>query len=1393
MCTKVRVRAARPAGRASVSGVLSLWKLRVGAEAYYLAQVARGLDDYYTGQGEVPGVWIGNASLALGLTGEVDPEDLRAVLAGLAPGIGLTPNGHQLRTHRRRVPGFDLTFSVPKSVSVVYALGDPLVRAEVVAAGEAALASTIAWLEREACHVRRGTNNRSAKVADIADWGTRRLPGAGFVAAAFRHRVSRAGDPQLHWHVLVANITRGPDGRWTALDATSVYRTKRAAGVAFEAALRAELTRRLGVAWLPTVKDSADIAGIPTRILRLFSKRRQQIENELARTGTTGPAAAAQATLATRDERGSFDPDGIEASWHAQALAAGWGADHLDRLLAHPTGPATEPALDDLVAIVARRLIDTDSTFTRHDITQAVAAALPNGADLARVDQLTAGVVAHPDLVPLRHERAAGWEQRYTTRQLLAIEAGLVATVANRTSAPVAALSEERIAVAVRNATSLGPDQQAAVIRLLAQGNPVEVLVGRAGTGKTFTLATIAAAYQQAGYHPIGVAPSARAARELADGTGLAAFTVPRYHHAIARDPLSTQSIVIVDEAGMCGTIDLHSVLSTARAAGAKVILVGDHYQLPEVAAGGGFRTAVTLLGDQVGELTINRRVTEPWETLALDELRHGNITAAWNAYRTHGRVTVTDDHTDIRTLVIEDWWAAHRRGERTFLLAGTRAETVLLNSLARQRAAAAGLLHGPSLETNGRVFQAGDRVLLTHNDTHQTGLNGTDVRVDNGTLATITLVHPDRTLTIAFDNGRPPVQLRQDYINAGWVQHGYAMTIHKSQGATCDKVFVVGPAGLYREAAYVAMSRARHGAWLYATTSQAAYITEPGHSAGIPLPDEADDAEHTLLAVLERSEAKHLALTTTPFAAAAADLAREPLAELHRQLGHIRHVHATLADAGMHDPTTEQRSLTYAATVRATLTVGGRVRALDRDNVGRVDAIHDHEGSATVTFTSAGGRSATRTLDWTELKTIDHPSPQPTPADAGRWLADRQAELDQRTRRWSDALSEHGLTAESKAVIEAAIAIRTTRVFEALIADPPPWLHWWIGQRPADPIGATTWDDNVHRIATWRDLHQTPENMPGLGHVPTNSAEADAWFAAMSHILRARTWLAGRTPQPEPIAVRPLQGAALIDRIAELDRLLDTAPPDCRHLIDGLLGGNVDPAHLHDALVHAHEAQTARREWILTNWPHVVERQQLSELIAKTDPMAHWPQSTTEAVQRAFDQLRETVPPPQTPEHRTLQLLTSELSAADPEELLATLAARVAQLRECLRALEASLPAEPPERRSLTYAEIIVRRQELNHAVAGLATAQADTHRTALHETELDDLHDSVRRRVEQLVYDAISLADPWLLDELGRLDSIGTLPQLDTEMLYRHLASAAAKRELPDVSTPAPTLSIP
>ncbi len=274
--------------------MLSIGKLAVGHADYYLEQarrattraraVASGVEDYYVGGPEPAGEWIGGGAALLGLRGEVGGDELHRVLAGEHPGRGLP----LARWNASRVPGFDLTFSAPKSVSVLFGVGDETMRRAILAAHDAAVADAFDYVERHAAVTRRGAG------------GVHRIAGRGLVAAAFRHRTSRAGDPQLHTHVLVANVTLGADGRWSALDGRQIYAHAKTAGYLYEARLRAELTRELGVEWTPVRNGIADVAGVPPAVLRAFSRRRVEIEAEMDRRGTRSAAAAQVATLETR-------------------------------------------------------------------------------------------------------------------------------------------------------------------------------------------------------------------------------------------------------------------------------------------------------------------------------------------------------------------------------------------------------------------------------------------------------------------------------------------------------------------------------------------------------------------------------------------------------------------------------------------------------------------------------------------------------------------------------------------------------------------------------------------------------------------------------------------------------------------------------------------------------------------------------------------------------------------------------------------------------------------------------------------------------------------------------------------------------------------------------------
>jgi conjugative relaxase domain, TrwC/TraI family len=397
--------------------VLSIGKLGRGAEGYYLQAVAKGVEDYYLGSGEALGRWAGSGSARLGLSGVVNGEELRAVLDGRRP-----VDCRSLLWQRRdvRLPGFDLTFSAPKGVSLLFALSDTRTSLLVREAHDRAVAAALGYLEREAGEVRRGKD------------GVDRLPGGGFVAAAFRHRTSRAGDPQLHTHVLVANMTRGQDGRWTALDGRQLYWQAKTAGTLYQTALRHEL-RALGLRFVLQENGLCELADVPRTVLRAFSRRRVEIETELTRRGESSRAAAQVATLATRKAKDYGVPaESLATEWHSRAEALGFDAAARERLLGRTT---PVPPSRDVLAQAAMVMLGPGGltarlpVFDRRDALRAWCAQLPGGAPVEYVEQLADTLLDQPEVIPVdRPDRvllrpgAARSLARHTTTDMLATE-----------------------------------------------------------------------------------------------------------------------------------------------------------------------------------------------------------------------------------------------------------------------------------------------------------------------------------------------------------------------------------------------------------------------------------------------------------------------------------------------------------------------------------------------------------------------------------------------------------------------------------------------------------------------------------------------------------------------------------------------------------------------------------------------------------------------------------------------------------------------------------------------------------------------------------------------------------------------------------------------------------
>jgi conjugative relaxase-like TrwC/TraI family protein len=839
--------------------MLGIGKISSGGDAYYLEAVARGAEEYYRGVGEAPGQWTGNAAVELGLGGEVDPADLRAVWSGLDPRtgtkLGCFPN--------RTVHVFDLTFKAPKSVSVIYGLGDPEISRAVRDAHDAAVAAAVAYVEREAVRSRCGKGGLA--VMEVS----------GLVAARFRHRTSRAGDPHLHTHVLAANLARGVDGKWRTLDGRMLFAHALTAGYLYQAHLRHELTTRLGVDWGPVTRGTADVVGIDRSVIEGFSDRRRQIQERLDQVGFRSARAAQLATLDTRPTKDkSIGPASMRAVWHAKADELGFDpatiADVLDRRRPHEM---TRPQLEALFTHLAgpTGLTRQASTFDRRDVLRALAEQLPTGAPVTRLERLVDEFLDRPDIVPLVTNE--GLDTRtsirrddgrvvaiptaggcYTTSGLLELEQRLVEQAVTTVDAGVGIATLESVEEALARRPTIRGEQSDMVRRLTTSGAGVEVVAAAAGTGKTFGLDAARDAWHHSGYRVIGAALAAEAAHELEAAAGIPSDTIAllqlRLDHG---DRLfDRRTVLVIDEAGMVGTRSLAHLLHTAHDAGTKVVLVGDPRQLPEIDAGGVLRGLAARL-DPI-TLTENRRQDAEWERDAVSQLRDGDVDAALAAYQAHGRLVTADTAPALCALMLTHWWQAQEAGQDVRMLALRRSDVDNLNQRARARLEAAAKLHGPTLQIAGRPFQVGDTILCERNQRR--------LGIRNGTRGKVLEVDPERrTLTFRTTDDRT-IELPAAYLEAGHVNYGYATTIHKGQGKTFGRTLTLASDELLRAHGYVAMSRGRDANHLYVVAGPDHDHTADRSTDHAPEPERPEPFELVRQA-LRREQPKRLAIDT--------------------------------------------------------------------------------------------------------------------------------------------------------------------------------------------------------------------------------------------------------------------------------------------------------------------------------------------------------------------------------------------------------------------------------------------------------------------------------------------------------------------------------------------------
>jgi conjugative relaxase-like TrwC/TraI family protein len=835
--------------------VADIAKLSVGREEYYTRELATDHEAYLSGHGESPGRWYGAGATSLGLEGEASMAGFQAMFEGRDPTTGELlgrPHG------RNAVPAFDVVLRPTKSVSILYGLGDAATGRAVLAAHHAGLADAVGYLD-EHLGVRRGHA------------GHEHVSGQGLLAVGFDHRTSREGDPLLHTHMVIANRVQGPDGRWTALDGRDIYRHRLAADAIYRATYQRELVRALGVEWTAADRHgNRELQGMSEELVRSFSKRTGQIDAELDRLTADGrertPRLVKWTVQATRKPKQHEAPDTLYGRWQAEAAERGHDADTLVRAVAGRTAnrvqERTVSAVDRLFDRLAGPdgLTATASTFTHPDVLVALGAVLA-GAGRTELEEL-----ADRFLVERAVSVVADWaleERRWSTPDLLAVEQQLVTSATGRTGEHTAVVSHEAVGEALATHTTAGVDQQAMVRDLCQGGQGIALVVGRAGTGKTFALGIARRAWQLDGYRLLAAAPTGIATMSL-QGEGFEdVATCDRLLGELDRgaEQLDARTVLVIDEAGMVGSRKLARLLERAQHAQAKVVLVGDDRQLAAIDAGGGFRALRLRLG--ASELVENRRQHQAWEREALELVRSGLVEEAVAAYQAHDRVVAADSKPAATLALLQDWWTAWQQADQdstqeVIVLAARRAEVDRVNTACQQLLAAHGRLGPERLQVEDRQLAVGDRVVCGHNAIAELG-------VANGSRGVVTALDPQaRTLTVRLD-GRT-VMLPRSYLDGRSrgernrrVDLAYATTGHRAQGLTRGRALVRLTGTEDVNWLYVQLSRARHDTRLYAVVGP-----EPQGTGELDLPDrEQPDGYVQLAQALSRAGGQTLAIDT--------------------------------------------------------------------------------------------------------------------------------------------------------------------------------------------------------------------------------------------------------------------------------------------------------------------------------------------------------------------------------------------------------------------------------------------------------------------------------------------------------------------------------------------------
>lgn len=793
------------------------------AGLYYVEQ----LPYYYLDANEPRGRWLGRGAAALDLSGTIGDEAFLALMAGMDPA---RPDRHLGRRYgETSVRGHDVTCSAPKSVSVLFALGDEFVRNRVLRSHDRAVRALMSWIEDHA-HTRYRIGGEVAVV-----------DAKGIVAAMFRQHTSRALDPQIHTHLVIPNRVMSPDGRWLALDARLIKRDQRTLSAMYHAALRAEMNQALGVRWRTPENGIAEMADIPDVVLTEYSYRtddiRRRIDVKLDRfvanmdrdpTPRERWKLEREAVLDTRPSKEKHvDAATLHAEWRERAWQLDVAPEEIVAEAVKQQRPRQSIPTDELSRLIGgaiEAIGEKQSTWRPTELQRELGGLFPTdvGADavaiLNSLDDVADAIAKKrcvdisksipPDSLLRKDGRPVtegATDRAFTTQAILDQELALLEWAARRISA------NDLINPAAidRSDVDLNIAQAEAAARVAGDSQLV-LIVGPAGTGKTTALRPAVAQLRSQGRPVFGVAPSAAAAEVLQHETGVAADTLDKLliEHRLNRPPdhqydLPAGATVIIDEAGMMSTPKLAELAALADQKQWRVVLVGDPLQFSAVGRGGMFELFVDT-NDAV-ELDRVHRFDNDWERDASLRLRRGDVEVA-EVYDHQGRLHGGSVQR-MRQQAVARWWTEREAGRTALLMSPTNETVVDLNLQCQRQRLRTGELHldGATALAGRYVLFVGDQVATRKNDRGLLTDRGQMVR--NRAEWTVRAIHRDLSVTVEGASGT--VRLPREYV-VDHVDLAYARTGAGAQGRTVDAGILFLDRATDVRNLYVPMTRGR-------------------------------------------------------------------------------------------------------------------------------------------------------------------------------------------------------------------------------------------------------------------------------------------------------------------------------------------------------------------------------------------------------------------------------------------------------------------------------------------------------------------------------------------------------------------------------------------------------